>query len=124
MWSNTIVSTNEYGVIVNTSNREELVGLSTTVAAFKRDAYEHRVRRGFEKIGDDFNSQVQKFVRLKGKSIVGAGDAINDPTQADTLWNTLTKSYGPSSYAARKAKEDEARINREKFWGAPQGDKK
>ena len=93
MWSNSIVSTNEFGVIINTSNRDELINLATTKEAFDRDAKEHNIRRAFARGGDTFNTQVQKFVRLKGKSIDGSGETPAYYETPDKVYNFFMNTY-------------------------------
>jgi hypothetical protein len=109
MWNNNIVSTNEFGVIISTSNRDELVDLATSVEAFKRDVDEHYIREGAGRAGDAFNSMFQEFVRVQapeGTSITSG--FVRTSATGDPLWDALTSTYGPSSFAARKAIKDKS----------------
>ena len=91
MWSDTVVSTNEYGIIVNTTSKSELLELATTKEAFERDAKEHKYAEAWEGAMDSFNTTLQtKVLRTPAERLVGGPTHWNTP---DKLMNAFMNTY-------------------------------
>lgn len=90
MWSDSVVSYNEYGMIINTVNKNELTNLATTQEAFTRDAEAHYISEAWGKAMDNVNYTLQTRVLRTPVREKGAPTYWNTP---DKVMNAFMNTY-------------------------------